>query len=81
MDHKKLTSLACRTLFFIASLTLVLGFVEKLANVMDKTLTRSYSPERLLEITVALIMIVAVLLLRQIREELRTRGSRPELPR
>ena len=70
MDIDKLTSLVCRILFFVAGLSLALGVIEKIVNLNGKTLIRVYTPERLLEITVAVAVLIAVLLLRQIRERL-----------
>ena len=74
MDVAKLTSLACRVLFSIAALALVLGVLEKIANMTGQTLMRFYSPERLLDIAVAFGILTGVLLLRQIREAIRAGG-------
>lgn len=71
MDMDKLTSLVNRGLFLIGSLALLLGIVEKFANMADKTLMRGYTPERLLEVTVSVAVLVCALLLRQIREAVR----------
>ncbi len=67
----KLVSLVSRVFFVLAFLVLVLGIVEKIANLSGYTLTRTYQPERLLEISVSLAVLVMVLLLRQIRDSLR----------
>ena len=70
----KITSIVSRGLFFIGSLAFVLGVLEKIINMMDKTLTRAYTPERLLEVTVSVAILVCALLLRQIREAVRQRS-------
>lgn len=70
MKLDQLSSLICRLLFLVAGVTLALGIFEKLANIGGKTITRTYTPERLLEITVAVAVLIMVLLLRQIRERL-----------
>jgi hypothetical protein len=69
----RIMSLVCRVFFVLAFGALVLGIVEKIANLAGYTLTRGYQPPRLLEIAVSLAVLVIVLLLRQIREELRGR--------
>jgi hypothetical protein len=74
MEIDKLTSVVSRLLFFVGALALTAGIVEKFANMMDKTITRSYTPERLLEVTVSVAVLVCALLLRQIRQELRKRS-------
>lgn len=74
MELDKMTSLVSRVLFFVGTLALAAGIVEKIANMMDKTITRAYTPERLLEVTVSVAVLVCALLLRQIREELRKRA-------
>lgn len=71
MDIDKMTSVVSRVLFFVGSLALVLGILEKVANLLDKTITRGYTPERLLEVTVSVAVLVCALLLRQIREAVR----------
>lgn len=70
MNLDKSLSLVCRLLFLILSISLVLGIVEKAANLNGQTLIRVYTPERLLELAVAAAVIIIVLLLRQIRERL-----------
>ncbi len=74
MDIDKITSLVSRILFFVGSLAFVVGILEKFANMADKTLTRGYTPERLLEVTVSVAVLVCALLLRQVRQEMRQRS-------
>ena len=73
MDIDKMTSMASRLFFVIAVLTLGLGVFEKLANLAGYTFTRGYTPERLLEISVAFALFILVFLVRQIREDQRAR--------
>ncbi|MDD5718542.1 MAG: hypothetical protein PHQ53_02515 [Candidatus Krumholzibacteria bacterium] len=70
----KLVSLVCRVFFVLAFIVLILGIVEKIANLNGYTLTRVYQPERLLEISISLAVLVMVLLLRQIRDAVRSGG-------
>ena len=74
MNLDRMVSLVCRVLFLVTSVCLLLAIAEKFANLNGQTLTRSYTPERLLEITIALAVLVIVLLLRQIRERLPRSG-------
>ncbi len=71
MSIDKLTSLVARVFFALAALTLLIGIVEKIANSAGYTIVHSYTPERLLELSVALSIFVSMLLLRQIRQQLR----------
>lgn len=71
MDNTKLISVASRLFFIIAVLALLTGALEKLANLAGYTVLRIYTPERMLEISVAFAVLLMVVLLRQIRQELR----------
>ena len=75
MSFDKLSSLASRLCFFGAFLLLFLAVVEKIANVAGYTIMRSYNPGRLLEFAVSLMVLVIALLLRQVREALRSDRS------
>lgn len=74
MDIDKSTSLASRVFFVIAVLALALGILEKIANLAGYTITQNYTPERLLDISVAFAMFILVFLVRQIRQEMRARN-------
>jgi hypothetical protein len=76
MNTDKLVSLISRVFFVLAFCVLVLGIVEKLVNLAGYTVTRTYQPERLLEISVSLAVLVMVLLLRQIRDAMRSGPGR-----
>ena len=76
MDIDKMTSLASRLFFGIALFSLALGALEKAANLLGYTFLKLYSPERLLDISVAFAMFILVFLARQIRQEMRARNSR-----
>jgi hypothetical protein len=76
MDIEKMTSLASRVFFGIAMLALMLGALEKIANMLNYTFLRSYTPERMLEISVAFALFILVFLVRQIRQDLRARNPR-----
>jgi hypothetical protein len=71
MSGNKMTSLASRIFFGVALLALLFGALEKIVNLAGYTILRVYTPERLLEISVAFAVLVMVVLLRQIRQELR----------
>ncbi|MCP4571707.1 MAG: hypothetical protein GY838_05090 [bacterium] len=74
MDIDKITSLVSRVLFGVGALALTMGILEKFANMSGQTLTRGYTPERLLEVTVSVAILVCALLLRQVREATRQRN-------
>ena len=75
MDLDKLSSIVCRICFLGGFAFVVLVFVEELANWFGSSLiTRAYSQETLLNIGAVLFVIVIALLLRQIREGLKTRN-------
>ncbi|MEZ4386056.1 MAG: hypothetical protein R3D98_00480 [Candidatus Krumholzibacteriia bacterium] len=61
----------CRILFGLALVALAAGVAEKVANLAGYTLAGVYEPERLLEISVSLAVLVVALLLRQIRDAVR----------
>ena len=73
MDIDKLTSLANRVFFAVALLALALAVLEKVANLAGYTVLQNYTPERLLEISVAFAMFILVFLVRQIRQDARAR--------
>ena len=63
-----------RTVFFIATATILLAFAEGFAQLFGQSIiSRLYSPGRLLELAATLLVFVIVQLLRQIRDELRSR--------
>jgi hypothetical protein len=76
MDIEKMTSLASRVFFGIAMLALLLGALEKIVNILGYTILSPYTPERMLEISVAFALFILVFLVRQIRQDLRSRNQR-----
>jgi len=68
-----------RTVFVIATTTILLAFAEGIAELFGRSLLAyTYSPGRLLEIAATLLIFVIVQLLRQIREELSSARSNDE---
>jgi len=63
----KLISWISRVLFVLASVLAGLAVWEKLANLMGQTLLRSYTPSRLLELAVVLLLFVIDLQLRELK--------------
>jgi hypothetical protein len=62
-----------RTLFIIASVAIIVAFLEWIgAFVGFSLIDEMYTPGRLLELAAALLVFVIAVLLRQIRDELRT---------
>ncbi len=66
-----------RTLFVIASATIAVAFLEWIADFFGFSVIRDmYSAGRLLELAATLLVFVIAVLLRQVRDELRTgRGA------
>ena len=63
-----------RTVFIIATITIMLAFAEGFVQLFGQSLIgRFYSPGRLLELAATLLVFVIVQLLRQIRDELRAK--------
>ncbi len=72
MDSEKLISLGSRILFYLSVLLLFIAVVERLTNIAGYTFLRqTYTPGRLLEFAAVFMIFVIVILLRQIREELK----------
>jgi hypothetical protein len=65
-------SLISRVFFVIAFVLAGLAVWEKLANMMGQTLLRTYTPSRLLELSVVMLLFVIAMQLR----ELKTSGAR-----
>jgi uncharacterized membrane protein YphA (DoxX/SURF4 family) len=63
----KLNTLLCRVLFGVAFVLAGLAVVEKVANFLGYTFTRSYSPGRLLEFAGITLLFVMALLLWEMR--------------
>ena len=62
-----------RTLFIVASVTILLALGEGFIQIFGLSLIdRAYSPGSLLELAATLLIFVVVQLLRQIRDALRT---------
>jgi hypothetical protein len=73
------SSIVCRTFFIGAFVLLALAVGERVSNVVGYTLLggSGYPASRLLEFAVILLVFVIALLLRQIREELRSAQPKP----
>ena len=75
MKLDQLNSIVARSFFFGAFLLLALAVIEKLLNLLGSSMPGlTLRPRHLLEWAVILLVFVIVLLLRQIREELKKRG-------
>ena len=73
MEIDRLTSVVARTFFFGAFLLLAVAVLAKVLNAFGASAPGvTVAPARLLEWAVILLIFVIALLLRQIREELRT---------
>ena len=71
--YNKLTSITNRVFFILAFLLLFLAIWEKIVRYFDYTISCiPYEPARLLEFSVIFLIFVITLLLRQIREELKS---------
>ncbi len=66
-----------RTLFIIAAAAIAVGFLERVAEYFGfNIIGQMYEPGRLLELAATLLVFIIAVLLRQVRDELRTtRGS------
>ncbi len=72
MNLVTLNSVLCRVFFVGAFVLLALAVFEKAVNLCGYTLLReAYSPGRLLEFAAVGLLVVVVLLLRQLRDELK----------
>ena len=73
---QRLTSIVCRILLAAAFVLAGLAVWERLAQLAGYTLLRGhYDPWRLLEYAVVALLFVVALQLREIKLELRARGS------
>jgi hypothetical protein len=76
MSIQTVSSLVSRIFFFGAFVLLGLAVIERATLSFGYTVLREiYTPARLLELAAVLLFFVAALLLREIREELRSRGG------
>ena len=73
MTIEKLSSAMSRLFFFGALVLLGLAVLEKLVNLLGFTILRSYGAGRFLEFAGILMVFVVAVLLRQIREALKTK--------
>ncbi|MBD3403326.1 hypothetical protein GF420_10560 [candidate division GN15 bacterium] len=72
-----LTSISSRIFFAAAVIVLIIGVIDWILRLFDWTFSWvPYEPGRMLTFSAVLMIYVAVLLLRQIREQ--TRGSAPK---
>jgi hypothetical protein len=75
MELDRLESLASRIFFAGAFVLLAIAVLERLANWGGYTILRgAYDPGRLMEFAAVALLFVITVLLRQIRQQLRTRG-------
>ncbi len=72
MNLDKLSSVFSRVFFLVAILLLGLAVIEKIVNMSGYTIMRVYDPQRLLELAATMMVFVIALLLRQIREGVKT---------
>lgn len=76
MTLDRLASLFARSIFALATATMLLAFAEGFANLFGISLVaRYYTAGRLLELAAILFIFVVVFLLRQIRDALRDGGD------
>jgi hypothetical protein len=73
MNLEKLSSAMSRLFFFGALLLLGLAVLERVVNFLGYTILRSYGAGRFLEFAGILMVFVIAVLLRQIREALKTK--------
>lgn len=73
MNVDRLSSAMSRLFFAASLLFLALAVVEKIANLSHKTILYNYTPDKLLEVAATMMVFVIALLLRQIREEMKSR--------
>ncbi len=77
MNFDSVYQYVARTLFIIASATIAVAFLERIGEFFGfSILGEMYEAGRLLELAATLLVFVIAVLLRQVRDELRTvRGS------
>ncbi len=77
MNFESVYKYVARTLFIIASATIAIAFLERTGEFFGfSILGEMYQAGRLLELAATLLVFVIAVLLRQVRDELRTgRGS------
>ena len=72
---EQLTSIVCRVSFILAFILAGLAIWEKLANLFGLTLNMVFSPRRLLEIAVVVLLFVISLQLREIKARFGAKDS------
>lgn len=76
MNIESVLRIAARAAFVGAVGAIALGFIEWIVQLFGQSLiANAYAPGRLLELAAALLVFVIVVLLRQIRDELRQRAG------
>ena len=77
MNFESVYEYVARTLFIIASAAIAVAFLERIGEFFGfSILGEMYEAGRLLELAATLLVFVIAVLLRQVRDELRTgRGS------
>ena len=78
MNPEKLTSVSLRVLFLGSLLLMPTAVLEPAVNFLGYTILpdMTYSPGRLVEFSAIFMIVVIVLLLRQVREELKFANTR-----
>lgn len=72
MTIDKLTSIVCRLFFGVAFLLLAVAVLEKIVNICGYTIMdQAYKPSQLLGLATCLMVFVAALMLRQVKEGLK----------
>jgi hypothetical protein len=75
VDLERLESLASRVFFGLAFVLLAIAVIERVALWSGYTVLRGqYDPGRLIEFAAMLLLFVVAVLLRQIRQQLRSRA-------
>lgn len=75
MNTEAIEKVVNRVFFVLGFLLLTLAIAERVVNAAGYTVLRaSYTPGRLLELAAIMLLVVAVLLLRQISHALRERS-------
>ena len=69
----KMTSIFCRVFFGIAALMLIVAILDRFLGLFGWRLSLAYQPGRIIEFSAMMMTFVSALLLRQIRESLKSK--------
>ncbi len=75
MNLDQLGSIVTRLCFLGAVLLACAAVSERIANFLGYTILLGYTPGRMFEFAVVLLVFVIAMLLRQVRDELRSNGG------